>query len=181
MHVDQEHQHPWLAAQRTLLAKLLERQVPLLGVCLGAQLLAAAAGAAVERAPVAEIGWYPLRTTPQAITDPLLGPLAPEFDALEWHSYSFALPPGATPLARSDTCLQAYRVGETAWGIQFHAEVTQPDLDAWIADYRSDPDALSLDAERFRTESRPRMEPWNQLGRELCQRFVAVARGVSGG
>jgi GMP synthase-like glutamine amidotransferase len=118
-----------------------------------------------------------VRTADAALTDPLLGPLAPEFEALEWHSYQFALPPGGTALAVSQRCLQAYRLGDTAWGIQFHAEVTEADLDAWIDDYRSDPDAVAadLDAERFRSVGRPLIADWNKLGGELCRRFLSVA------
>jgi GMP synthase-like glutamine amidotransferase len=176
MHVDQEQEHPWLVAEERLLAGLLEREVPLLGVCLGAELLAAAAGATVRRASAPEIGWYEVRPIGPAQPDPLLGPLAAPFEALEWHSYEFSLPPGATALAESDACLQAYRVGDRAWGIQFHAEVTGDALDSWIDDYRSDPDALTIDPEHFRSSSRSRMEQWNGLGRELCGRFLAAAR-----
>ena len=126
MHADQNGEHPWLAREKELLEELLAREVPLLGVCLGAQLLAQAAGATARRAAVPEIGWYEIETTDDAPVDHLIGPLGPRFEALEWHSYECQLPVGATPLARSSTCLQAYRVGERAWGIQFHAEVTAP-------------------------------------------------------
>ena len=74
--------------------------------------------------------------TPEGERDPLLGPLAPGFTAFGWHRYEFALPRGGTPLARSAACLQAYRLGDAAWGIQFHAEVTGEDADAWIDDDR---------------------------------------------
>jgi GMP synthase-like glutamine amidotransferase len=176
-HPDQSREHPWLAAEMTLLRGLLDRGVPVLGVCLGAELLASAAGSEVRRAQQPEIGWHTVRVTGAGVTDPLLGPLAPEFEALEWHSYECAPPPGATSLAVSDRCLQAYRLGDTAWGIQFHAEVTEADLETWIDDYRSDPDAVAmgLDAERLRSVSRPLMASWNMLGRGLCQRFLSVA------
>ena len=71
-----------------------------------------------------EIGWYEVELTPEGERDPVLGPLAPGFTAFGWHRYEFALPRGGTPLARSAACLQAYRLGDAAWGIQFHAEVT---------------------------------------------------------
>ena len=177
MHPDQGHEHPWLPTQKAVLAELIEREVPVLGVCLGAELVAEAAGATVGRAATPEIGWYAVATTPEAATDPLLAPLAPRFEAFEWHSYEFGLPPDATPLAHSDSCLQAFRIGDTAWGIQFHAEVTRDDLESWIDDYRSDPDALklNLDPERLRSDSIRRMESWSRLGRDLCRRFVATS------
>jgi GMP synthase (glutamine-hydrolysing) len=182
MHPDEQHRHPWLAEEQALLADLIERRVPLLGVCLGAQLVAAAAGALVRRAPEPEIGWYEVELTANARRDPLIGPMAARFDALEWHSYEFRLPPGATPLAQSAGCLQAYRVGDTAWGIQFHAEVTIADFDSWLAHYSSDPDAvrLKLDPESFGAETRARIGAWNALGRDLCARFLAVAADRAG-
>jgi GMP synthase (glutamine-hydrolysing) len=175
MHVDQEREHPWLVREKEVLRGLLGSEVPLLGVCLGAQLLAEVAGADVGRARRPEIGWFDVRTTEEASGDPLLGPLAPGFPAFEWHSYEFALPLGATPLARSERCLQAFRIGAVAWGIQFHAEVARSDLESWIDDYRSDPDAVAVDAEALRNESRARIDEWNELGRELCGRFLKVA------
>ena len=176
MHPSQLEEHPWLVREKELLGELLDR-VPLLGVCLGSQLVAEAAGADAHRADTPEIGWCRVETTDEAASDPLLGPLAPGFEALEWHSYEAPLPPGAVALARTDGCLQAYRVGDTAWGIQFHAEVTLADFEAWLDDYRSDPDAVAVgvDPERLRSQTRAAIADWNRLGRDLCTRFLAVA------
>jgi len=177
MHVDQENRHPWLGDEKALLTGLIERGVPLLGVCLGAQLVAEVAGATARPAREPEIGWYGVELLSEAAGDPLLGPLTPGFTAFQWHSYEFDLPPGATPLARSPVCLQAYRVGELAWGIQFHAEVTEEIVETWIADYRSDPDAvrIAIDPKRLLQETRQAIDAWNELGRGLCERFIEVA------
>jgi GMP synthase (glutamine-hydrolysing) len=177
MHVDQEREHPWLGEEKALLADLLERGVPLLGVCLGAQLLAEAAGAPVRRARVPEIGWHEVKTTQEAAGDPLLAALAPRFDALHWHSYEFQLPGEAVALARTESCLQAFRLGAAAWAIQFHAEVTLSDFESWIDDYRNDPDAvaLALDPEALRARTRAAIADWNAIGRSLCERFLAAA------
>jgi GMP synthase (glutamine-hydrolysing) len=176
MNVDQEERHPWLRQEKAFLRELLDRRVPLLGVCLGAQLVAEAAGARPRRASRPEIGWLGVRLSAEAADDPLLGPLRPGFEAFQWHSYEFPLPPGATPLAHSDVCLQACRVGDAAWAIQFHAEVTTQIVDAWIDDYRSDEDALDLDPDALREQTRLAIAEWNELGRGLCQRFLAAAR-----
>jgi GMP synthase (glutamine-hydrolysing) len=180
MHVDQEDRHPWLRDEKSLLAELLARRVPLLGVCLGAQLVAEAAGAPGRRAATPEIGWRSVEVTPEGAGDPVLGPLAPGFLAFQWHSYEFPLPPGAVALARSDVCLQACRIGEVAWAIQFHAEVSPDDVEAWIADYRADDDAvrIDLDPEALRSETRAAIASWNELGRGLCARFAEVARAT---
>jgi len=174
MHADHEERHPWLREEKRLLAGLLERRVPLLGVCLGAQLLAEAAGAPARRASRPEIGWHDVEVTDAGADDPLLAPLAPRFEAFQWHSYECPLPPGATELARSDVCLQAYRIGDSAWGIQFHAEVTPEDAEAWIDDHRSDEDAvrIGLEPDLLRRQTRGAIARWNQVGRALCARFL---------
>lgn len=177
MHADQEAAHPWLRPEKELLRELLGAGTPLLGVCLGSQLLAEAAGAAVERSPTPEIGWYRVEVTDEGREDPLTGPLAPSFAAFQWHSYRSPLPPGAIELARSPVGLQAYRLRERAWGIQFHAEVTEADALSWTADYGNDPDAVrvGVDPERMGSSIRARMPAWNDIGRELCTRFLDAA------
>jgi GMP synthase (glutamine-hydrolysing) len=109
--------------------------------------------------------------------DPLLGPLAPVFEALEWHSYACEPPPGAVALARSDVCVQAFRAGAVVWGIQFHAEVTGRDFEAWIDSERSpeEVERLGFDPDDLRARTRAGIDRWNQLGRELCARFLDAA------
>ncbi len=87
------------------------------------------------------------------------------------------LPVGATELAASPVCPQAFRLDGPAWGIQFHPEVSRADALHWIEDYRSDPDAvrIGIDPVATRAEAEPRLEAWNDLGRELCRRFLAAA------
>jgi GMP synthase-like glutamine amidotransferase len=177
MHPDQEEEHPWLAQEKALLAELLDRRVPLLGVCLGAQLLADAAGAPARRAHEPEIGWYEVEVAAEALDDPLLAPLHPRFKAFGWHSYESPLPPLATPLARSSACLQAYRIADHAWGVQFHAEVSGAGVEAWIDDRSSDLDAIrmELDWQALRERTRASIAGWNELGRGLCERFLDAA------
>jgi GMP synthase (glutamine-hydrolysing) len=178
MHVDHEDRHGWIAAQKALLAELLEAGTPLLGLCLGAQLLVAAGGGRPRRAARPEIGWFDVELTAEGQEDPLLGPLAPGFEAFEWHSYEVPLPPRAVALARTELCLQAYRLGELAWGIQFHPEVSGADARAWIDDCRSDEDAvrIGLDPDALRAETDAKIAAFNQLGRDLCARWLEVAR-----
>jgi GMP synthase-like glutamine amidotransferase len=178
MHADQEPEHPWLADEKALLATLIERRVPLLGMCLGCQLVAEAAGATARRASAPEIGWHEVALTAEAGDDPVVGGLPQRFDAFQWHSYEAPLPPGATALARSPACLQAYRLEGPAWGIQFHAEVSRADLECWIDEYHSDPDAvrIGLDPDRLRERTRASIVEWNELGRSLCGRFLDAIR-----
>jgi GMP synthase-like glutamine amidotransferase len=171
MHPDQEERHPWLRGEHRFLAAELERGTPLFGVCLGAQLLAKAAGAAVHPAAESEIGWTPVELTAAAAADPVFGTLPGRFEALEWHHYTYAVPEGAAELARSAGSTQAFRLGN-AVGIQFHAEVTEAQLQQWIEE-KTDEDVV--DREALRAATRERIGAWNTLGRGLCRRFLETA------
>jgi len=182
MNVDEEDRHPWLRDERALIDELLRRERPLLGVCLGAQLVAQVAGARVgraERGP--EIGWHEVELLPGARGDPLLGSLPARFSAFEWHLYGFEPPPGAVELARTAVGSQAYRVdGAPAWGIQFHAEVTRATLGSWLGSYSRDADARAagVDPERLAAQNEREVGRWNELGRVICRGFLdaAIAR-----
>jgi GMP synthase (glutamine-hydrolysing) len=153
---------------------MLDDGMPILAVCLGAQVLADAAGGSARRASQPEIGWFEIEVTEEGAADPVIGPLAPSFTGFQWHSYEAVPPDGAVILARSAVCPQAYRIGDRVWGIQFHAEVTAANLTHWIEDYRSDEDAvrIGVDPVKLRRETEPRIDDWNRLGRELCGRFL---------
>ena len=174
MHADQEDEHPWLRAQKRLLTDLLERRTPVLGACLGAQILCEAAGGQVRRMETPEIGWVEVEVTPEAAGDPLIAPMAPGFTGFNWHSYECLPPAGAGVLAKSAGCIQSYRVGDAVWGIQFHAEVSAADANRWIDDWREDEDAvrIGLDPDALRVETNRRIADWNEFGRALCGRFL---------
>jgi GMP synthase (glutamine-hydrolysing) len=174
MHADQDEHHPWLRDENELIRGLLDRQVPLLGVCLGIQLIAKAEGAAVYPIPDGpEIGWLPVELTDAAENDPVLGGLPSRFDAFGWHYYTYDLPAGAEELARSTRCNQAFRLGRFAWGIQFHAEVTLDTVRSWLDDEDDFP--LDLDRDALWAETQERIGGWNELGRGLCGAFVEAA------
>jgi GMP synthase (glutamine-hydrolysing) len=171
MHADQDEWHPWLREETLWLQQLLARRLPTLGICLGVQLLARAAGSWVGPLTAPEIGWYEVELTEEGAADPVLGSLPRSFEALQWHHYTYGVPAGAVELARSETCTQAFRLGRTCWGVQFHPEVTQAQLDTWIAD-TSDP---SPDPERLGRETVERIATWNELGSTLCSAFLDAA------
>ena len=127
MHADQDDRHPWLREENFFLQRLLDIHIPVLGVCLGAQLIAKAAHAEVTAMSEPEVGWVDVELTDEAADDPLFSGLPERFPAFQWHYYEFAAPSGAQVLARSDRCTQAFRLGDMAWGVQFHPEVTRAD------------------------------------------------------
>jgi GMP synthase (glutamine-hydrolysing) len=130
MNVDEVERFPALAAEREWLTEAAERGMPVLGICLGAQLLARALGAEVRPGEAPEIGFAPVEVTDP--DDPVLGGLAPRAEVLHWHGDVFDLPDGATHLASSErTECQAFRAG-TAWGVLFHPEADFALVEAWL-------------------------------------------------
>ncbi len=175
MHADQDRHHPWLREENLFLERLLDLRRPVLGICLGAQLLAKAAHAPVHRAEDFEIGWHPVELTEEAAEDPVLGRLPRRFDAFQWHHYTHDVPAGAVELARSRVCTQAFRLGENAWGVQFHPEVTLQQVEGWVAEDEATP----VDRAKLLDDTRERIDGWNALGRDLCSAFVDVAERVA--
>jgi GMP synthase (glutamine-hydrolysing) len=176
-HPHQEDRHPWLATEKRFLADALADAIPLLGICLGSELIAEVAGARIRHLPHPEIGWYDVSLTDEGDADPVVGAIGHSFEALEWHSYTVDLPLEATALAQSSSCLQAYRLGSSAWGLQFHAEVTSEDFQHWLDNYTIDEDAVreGIDPEAIASETAGRMAAWNELGAGVCARFLETA------
>ena len=171
-HPDEDDQFAWLAHEEAFLREVLAARVPVFGVCLGAQMLARAAGAGVGPASQPEIGWYEVELTTAGRADPVLGVLPPRATVFQWHSYTHEIPAGGSELARSKACTQAFRLSQSAWGIQFHAEVTLPMVTSWIEE---DPDELLAPADSVLAESRERIAASNELGRALAAAFLGAA------
>jgi len=169
MHPDQEDTHAWLPEEIAWLQGLIAERRPTLGVCLGVQLLARAAGAQVRRLEEPEIGWIDVMLNDAGVADPVLGAMPTRFPGLVWHHYTYDVPEGAVELARTDRTTQAFRLGDACWGVQFHPEVTALQLDRWTADFEDPPP----DPDGLRTETRTYIGAWNELGRTLCSAFLA--------
>jgi len=130
---------PSRAAELTLIRDALARGRPILGLCLGAQLLAAAAGAAIRPGSGPEVGWGFVELQPAAVDDPLFGALEGDVPVLHWHHDTFDLPPNAAHIAASSRYEnQAYRVGDVAWGLQFHVEVDPAAVAGWVRAFPDD-------------------------------------------
>jgi GMP synthase (glutamine-hydrolysing) len=135
MNVDQQEQFPHLTVEIAAIRAAVLADKPVLGICLGGQLLSAAMGGHVRPHTVPEIGWYRLHTRPAAHEDRLFRHFerTPRY-VFQWHAYTFEPPPGAVPLAWTRSCRQqAYRLGDHAWGLQFHLEADAPLIDRWLS------------------------------------------------
>jgi GMP synthase-like glutamine amidotransferase len=138
---------PYLRADLALIEQAAKADQPVLGVCLGAQLIAKALGARVYRNRVKEIGWYPVWWTPAAASDPLFAGLSEPETVFHWHGETFDLPKAAEWLARSEACPhQAFRVGENVYALQFHLEVTPEMIKDWLTQDQNSNDVRELTA-----------------------------------
>ncbi len=152
-------------------SSLLERGTPMLGVCLGSQLIARAAGARVFRADEPEVGWLPVELTEAAAADPVASSLPAALRRVPVAPLH-ARPPRRRRRARAQPQSARRRSGSgSAWGVQFHPEVRAEQVEAWLAE---DPDDVA-DPPALRAATRERIEAWNELGRRLCSAFLAVS------
>lgn len=134
MNIYEYDAHPWLRAEKDFIRAVIEAQRRVLGICLGAQLIADVLGAPTTRNANIEIGWFPVTLRAAAEKTKAFAGFPQSFDAFHWHGDTFALPPGAQPLMSSAACEnQAYAVGEHIAGIQFHLEVTAANARDWFA------------------------------------------------
>jgi GMP synthase (glutamine-hydrolysing) len=166
MNTHDAKEFPFLDAERELIAACLRADAPLLAICLGAQLLAEVAGGQVYRRSFPEIGWVEVDVvTP----DPLVAGVPPSFMCLEWHEYSFRLPPGALRVAARPDGEQVFRIGRQAWGLQFHPEVDEAILERWIV---AEEDKLETERPGLVAAIRADTNIYLPTYPELCRRLV---------
>ena len=170
--VGEELEHPWLHEEYDALRRWVDNGTPLLGVCLGAQTLAHALGAPVQRIEAGPLaGFYETELTAEGAADPVLGVLPRRFEALNANAYAFGVPAGAVELARGPGT-QAFRVGRSAWAVQFHPEVRRDQTLAW---FKEDEPDLPKPLEALERELDEKLPAWQEHGRRLCRAFLAAA------
>ena len=173
---DREHRAHLLTELRAI-ERALRLGRPVFGICLGAQLLAHVLGAPVRRQEQPEIGWYELQATDAGRSDPVFAPLGEAHPVFQWHSYTFDLPSGAQQLARTESCeQQAFRYGESAYGVQFHPEVDQALIERWLANavYCRELECAGLphDVATIRAHTAAHAEPLRARAEPLFNRFL---------
>jgi GMP synthase-like glutamine amidotransferase len=180
MNVDQVREYPFLRGVRDLTRRAVDARVPFLGICLGGQLLARALDHEVGRAPEREIGFEPVEPTEAAVDDALVSGYTRGDMVFHWHEDMVELPAGAVLLATSAaTPVQAFRVGDAAWGFQFHFEIDRSEIDLWIEGFGSE----TLEAEWGKSPATIRSEADRYLGdheRKGAEVFRAFARVAAG-
>ncbi len=179
MNVDQVSEYPFLQRELTWLREAIARDLPVLGICLGSQLLAKSLGARVFPNQVKEIGWYDVELTAPA-DDPLFGGLTGRHTVFQWHGDTFELPAGAVQLARSRQCeQQAFRYGTKIYGLQFHIEVTVDMVDEWLDEAENQRELSGLDyidPALIRRRVPTAISEMECLGRHVLSRFAGMCR-----
>ena len=170
--VGEEVQHPWLHEEYDALRRWVDGGTPLLGVCLATQTLAHAFGATVGPARETLAGFYETTLTDAGVVDPVVGVLPRNFEAFNANAYTFDAPEGATPLAEGPV-LQAFRLGERTWALQFHPEIRRDHVLTWFEDEGSRQTPAEIAAQLDE-----KLVEWQVHGRRLCRAFLAEAEAA---
>ena len=179
MGVYEADKHPYLAMETRLIETALDQDLPLLGICLGSQLMANALCARVYPSGIKEIGWYDLAPTPDAQNDPLLRHLRATEKVFQWHGDTFDLPVGAVHLASSPLCAnQAFRYGHNAYALQFHLEVDREMIDTWL-DVPQNRDEIAglhgdIDPTTIRSDTTRHIGRLENLGAQIFADFIRL-------
>lgn len=179
MNVDQTKDYPYLEPELVSIKKALELDKPILGICLGSQLLAKALGSKVGRNGSKEIGWYNVYKTEHAAEDHLLQGFREVEKIFQWHGDTFEIPDGAVRLAGSDACKnQAFRYGDNVYGFQFHLEVDKDMINRWLVTPGNKKELESLkgiiDPEVIRKETPDYIEDLMKLSDNTFSRFIEL-------
>ena len=144
MNVYEEDRYPFLRGEDLFIKEAIQRGKHILGICLGAQLIAKALGARVTKSPSKEIGWYEVSLTEEGSRDPLFSFFPKTFSVFQWHEDTFEVPKGGRLLVTSPSIPhQAFRYGENVYGLQFHLEVTRAMIREWMEEYDNELQGLT--------------------------------------
>lgn len=177
MNSDQIASHPNLITEVEIIREAVDRDISVLGICLGAQLLAKALGGSVGRNKTREIGWHEVELTEEGAVDPVLSEFQSRQQVFQWHEDGIELPPGTTHLAASDAShVQAFRHGEHVYGFQFHLEVDESLIDRWLTvpanQVTLQEESGRIDPDEIRRQSSARISALEALSRVTFTRWI---------
>ncbi|HEY4759281.1 MAG TPA: gamma-glutamyl-gamma-aminobutyrate hydrolase family protein [Thermoguttaceae bacterium] len=180
MNVDEVQKYPFLGHEIQWIRQAIDDGIPVMGICLGAQLLAKAMGAKVYPNGIKEIGWYPLELRPAAAEDRLFAGCARKLSVFQWHGDTFDLPAGAVHLAQSPLCRnQAFRMGPSAYGLQFHIEMKAEMVENWLTESVNSQELATVDyvdPEIIRQKTPRELPSLQALAAKVLGRFVELCR-----
>ncbi len=169
-----EERYPFLKWEKAIIRAAVKERLPILGIGLGAQLIAAATGAEVYSGNVQEIGWYPISMTPEGQMDSIFGYLPENPTVFQWHSDAFDLPKGAQRLASSlhyDN--QAFRIGKNVYGLQFHLEATPKMIEQWMERHWKElAQSPYISPEKIRADTRSYAQESRYCGERFLAEFI---------
>jgi len=180
MNVYEEDRYPFLKDEDLFIKEAVQRGKFILGICLGAQLIAKALGAKVFKAPVKEIGWFDVSLTEIGLQDPLFSDLPKTFPVFQWHEDTFEIPRSAKLIATSSSIPhQAFRYADNAYGLQFHLEVTEEMIQEWMRTYEeqlkgSQPPLFSK--LKILTDTEIEIETYTRRGMTFLESFINQLR-----
>jgi len=184
MNVGMADEYPHLNTEVRLIKRAIELGTPILGICLGAQLIAKSLGAEVRRNGQKEIGWYEISLTEEGKKDPVLKYIKDARPIFEWHGDTFEIPEGAVHLAQSKTCTnQAFKYGDKIYAFQFHMEVDAALIERWLTTpiYQAEIAETqgAIDPEVIRAETRQNIEQLGELSEQVFGAFLELMGKVN--
>ncbi len=178
MNVYEEDRYPFLKGEDLLIKGAIQRGKKILGICLGAQLIAKALRAKVFKAPAKEVGWYEVSLTQLGLKDPLFSNFPPRFRVFQWHEDTFEIPEGGRLLVTSDPVThQAFRYGENAYGLQFHLECTEEMICEWLENDKEEIAGLSpprFSKEEILEQTKREIKTYQRRGTTFLRNFFGV-------
>ncbi len=173
----EDHQfHPWMSVEMEYFEHCLAANKPILGVCFGSQLLAKVVGGTVFKAATPEVGWTDVVATPEAATDRLVARLGSTYDGFQFHYDTFTLPAEAVVLARTGELIEAFRVGERAWGLQYHVEANPGVASCWLGAYSDEIRAAGVDGDDLMAQTAAKWRTYREHCWAIATEFAAVVK-----
>lgn len=176
MNVYEEDKYPFLRKEDIFIKESIQKGSSILGICLGAQLIAKALGAKVFKAPLKEIGWYKVSLTEEGLKDPLFSSFPVEFNVFQWHGDTFEIPYRSKLIATSSIVTnQAFRYGKNVYGLQFHLEVTEQMIDEWIKAYEdefNENETITFTKSQIINDTKKNITDFTRLGMKFLRNFL---------